>query len=96
MGTPRANRIPTQPSPEIESATMVASPTAAAPIAIQVRRSTCSPRNTSPASAVTSGARLIVIVVLATVVRVTDRMKAKNVSARQAAEMTPQGPTARI
>ena len=72
---------------------MMTIPANATVIASHVRSGTGSCRRKRPASAARSGETLISTLVLATVVRVSEPMKKKNVPARNAPAITPGQPT---
>ena len=74
---------------------MTSTPPSATAMAIQVCARTRSRRNSHAATAANSGDMLIRTKVLATVVRVSEPMKKKNVPARNSPAITPGQPAAR-
>ncbi len=95
-GTPRARRFPNVRPESSPSKNINTMPTRAAEIVAQVRRETRSPRRILPERATKKGPTLIRTSVLATVLRVTERMKKKKVEARRAPARTPGRPTSKI
>ena len=92
--TPSASRLPASRPPSSESANITTMPANATAIASQVRAGTGSRRIARAASAARNGDTLISTLVLATVVRVSDAMKKKNVPARNVPETMPGHPAA--
>ena len=93
--TPRASRLPTSWPASTELPNITRMPQNAMVMATQVRAGTRSRRTSRPASAARNGETLISTKVLATVVRVSDAMKKKNVPARSSPATIPGSPAAR-
>ena len=93
--TPSASRLPVRRPASAVCANMTTMPANATIIAIHVRRGTGSFRIPRAASAARNGETLIRMFVFATVVRVSEPMKKKNVPARNAPATTPGMPASR-
>jgi len=96
VATPSASALPRlRPAPR-PSANMSVIPASATAMAIHVRGGTRSRRKIQPNTATKNGPVLISTKVLAAVLRISERMKKKNVAASSAPERTPARPTAAI